>query len=201
MSGQQFRSELARQYLQYFGEKGADTPALAREIIPVVIMDDGSEGPYAPSIRWHAAAELTSSAGNFAYVGIVNNDPINAAPSVVVVDRIFAQNLTAALEFVVGIAPKTGGPVNLALGAVRDTDSGKDPASQTDPLLSNVQIGVGQAAPAGVIATQFPKTAVGVTAEIPGTFIIRPQGALLLTVNAVASGLRVYFRGRYYPAP
>lgn len=89
----------------------------------------------------------------------------------------------------------------MAAGPVRDTDSGKDPTSQIDPILSNIKIGTGQSSTLGIIATQFPLSAINEIVEIPGTFILRPQGALLLTNDAVASQIRVYFRGRYYPAP
>lgn len=197
MPGGQYRPELARSYESYFGQSGS--ARVAPDILGVVILDDASRGPYPPSRAWHGGIKIGPNVGNFSVVGVVNNDPDLGSDSVCVVDRIFVQNLTTAAEFVIGIAPKVG-VVSLASGPTRDTDSGKDPTSIIDPAFGNVLIGAGQQG-AGVILSQFPITAVGVTAEIPGPFTLRPQGALLICPNALNAGIHMWARGRYYPAP
>ena len=197
MPGGQYRPELARAWENYFGMSGA--ARVAPDILPVVIMDDSSSGPYPPCRMWHGSVHMGANPGNFSVIGVVNADPDTGSDSVCVVDEVYAQQLTAAVEFVVGIAPKVG-VVSLALGPTRDVDSGKDPSNLTDPPFGNVQIGGGQQG-AGVILSQFPAAAIGLTVRIPGPFILRSQGALLVCPNLVNAGIHLWARGRYYPAP
>jgi hypothetical protein len=195
--GQLIRPELARAWENYFGLKGGATPQLASEVLGVVVLDH--DPPWVPYRIWHAGILGTAGAGNYNYIAISNRDA-NKETSVCIVDHIAVKNITVAAEIVIGLGNTSLAP-GIAYGETADADSGKEPSTTgTDPGFFNVGIGSGQNATAGLIRSQYPAPAVGAYVVIPGPFILRPQGELLITANALAAQIHAYFRGRFYPS-
>jgi len=199
MQGDLLRPDLSRAWEEYFGVRGGATPGVMREILGVVVLDNAPL-PWAPYRNWFAGILGTAGAGNYNYIGIVNDDDPSKQLSICVVDEIIVVNKTAQLEIAIGLGNTALAP-SIAYGPTADADSGKEPSTTgTDPHFGNVKIGGGQNATAGLITSQFPGSAVGVPFRIPGPFLLRPQGELLITPTAVASQIHAYFRGRYYPS-
>jgi hypothetical protein len=198
IAGGLIRPDLSRAWENYFGLKGGVTPGVAEELVGVVVMDQGV--PWAPYRVWHGGILGTAGAGNFNYIAIANLDQNRAQASIVVVDHIAVKNLTAAVEVVIGLGDISLAP-SIAYGPTGEADTGKEPSTTgTDPSVGNVGIGGGQNATAGLIRSQYPGPAIGGTVVIPGPFILRPQGELLIAPNALAAQIHAYFRGRYYPS-
>lgn len=196
-------TDLSRAFENFFRFKGGAQPTVPSEIVPVVIIDDNTVGPYPGHRRWMYGSGPTGigSAGNFQYLGIQNADPLDRSqPSACVIDRLLVKNITAANDFAIGIAAGTGN-VNIAYGGTRDTVGDKEAsfAINVDPLFGNVKAGYGQSASL-FGASLFPGSAVGLIVEIPGTWILGPQQQFFISSNVAQQSIHIFARGRYYPA-
>ena len=202
MSSSLITAELGRAWQAYFRERGGELPSIPSEIVPVLILDDNSKGPYPPCRHWHATIQTAQSAGNFTFAGILNNDDSKSTFSCCVVDRLFVKaNLGIASDYVLGVS---GAAVpNLATGGVRECILEKEQKNVagniTDPLFNNVQAGSGANA-SSLVTSSFPGGAFGIVSEIPGPFVIGPQQQFVIASGIVNNGIFVYFRGRYYPS-
>jgi hypothetical protein len=190
------RSELGRAFEAYFGVRGGVVPGVPAELVPVIILDDQSAGPYPAHRVWHGALNQAASAGNFSTCTIQNEDA-QGNKSAVVIDRIFVR-VTVANDVIVTVgrvAVEGGGP-----GAyVQDAAAEKDQQPSLAP--QNGTVAFRSSIPAAAYpGTIFP---VGTLAsvEIPGPFILGPQELLSLQPNAVNVGIFVWARGRHYSAP
>lgn len=217
-----YRPELARTYEQYFGEKGGAAAAVAHEILPVVIADDSSKGPYPPYRPWQAGGIVSPVAGVYPRAGIQNGDGFPFAGgllgtsgvprSVVVVDWLqVIRDATVGGEIFVGITHHNLFPLTDNGVSVEDAAPEKDPtAGSTRPKLGNVFYGERQVNAVGILgnANVIPGgTGTLATANDPkamrfdGPWILGPGQILLVERNLANSGFTVSFRGRYYPAP
>lgn len=189
---------LVRAWEAYFRQKGGGAPNVPPEVVPVIILDDNSRGPY-PAYRSFIASRITAFvAAQFAYVGLLNNDVL-PSHSVVVCDEIIFISSTVQDAFV-GLTTTTvfgaGSPL-----VVQDTAEEKDQAPSDRPPLGNVlTLSNNSAVPLSTGATEFPGAAAGVLNRIAGPFTLGPQGVLYLQTQLVNTNLQTYFRGRYYPS-
>lgn len=213
MQGGQFRPELARAYSQYLGEKGGTPPNVAREILPVVVMDDQSA--YPPFRPWNAGSIAVAVAGKFPRIGIMNTDgfPPGTSPgstggeprSVVVIDRItVSRDANLGGDLFLTITHTNLHPFIGTTAPADDIAPEKDPsAAATRPQIANVAIGFcpenatlfGNVQYPSAMADQKPLVLNG------GPWVLGPGQILYLERNLAPSALLAYFSGRYYPAP
>jgi hypothetical protein len=196
-----FRPELSRAFEDYFGRRGGETPNIPSEIVPVVIMDDNSKGPYVGCRHWMFGTNAGPSVGNLSIIGIENTDPIGAQLSAVVIDWIVAEVAGGVVaDFLMGIVYMS--QVVLADGAVRDIVTDKDLGMSTgDPSFGNVKGGT-RAQAGQPVATVYPGNSIanGIPTRIEGPIILGPQQEFLIIPSIVNTGITAHFRGRYYPA-
>lgn len=200
-------AELVRAWESYFRQKGGVSPRVVAEVVPVVVMDDNSTGPYPAYRMWHAGSVLAVGINSQAIVAIVNNDPITTR-SAVVVDRIVL-GMRGSIDPAQGIAWFIGilrvSDKSLSFAPARDSAGEKDPTSaQTfDQPFGNVQFASGSAAAGpALVSTPYPAAAIDVPQVIEGRFILGPQQQLICSysVGGIAGGIVPFFRGRYYAA-
>lgn len=186
--------ELARAWQQYFRVRGGAAPTLPSDILPVVILDDNSRGPYAAHRAWVAGIGQGALAANFTFVGILNADPLGASRSAVVVDQIYVRLLVAD-DMAIGLT--TPGVVPLAgpLQSVADAIQDKE-ATTGAPLLGNVQ--VGQVQQVAAFGSLFPNNTTTLQ-RIDGPWTLGPQTELVIRPLSVNAAIAAFFRGRYYP--
>lgn len=191
--------ELARSWFNYFREKGGAAPTIPQEIVPVVIMDDNTNGPFPACRLWHYGTVIGAAVGNFSYLGILNNDDAKTQKSACVIDRIFAKYSVGVANFTIGVVG-IGALAFSSSAQVRDAVMEKELSiGFAEPILGNVLGGVATD-PVNFNTAQFPSRPVGEVVEIPGPFIVGPQQQLLLTTSVNNFSLQAYFRGRYYPS-
>lgn len=189
--------ELARAWQNYFREKGGMSPNIPQEIVPVVIMDDNSKGPYPPCRHWHFGTNLGPIVSNYSYIEIFNADDLKSQRSICVVDQVWVRSGTVltptAADFLIGVTPFNNA---FSEDQTRDVIIEKEQAVN-DPLFNNVRGGTTALASA-LVASIFPAGVAGVVSNIPGPFVLGPQQALLLTTSLLNNAISAYFRGRYY---
>jgi len=208
--------ELARAWQQYFRQKGGIGPTLPPELIPVVVIDDNSDGPYPPCRIWVAGQIVAATAGVPPRLGIQNVDgfPIGGGllgtsgvpRSVVVVDKILIQrDATVAGDFFAGITHHNLNPIDGASQAADDSGPEKDPTpGATRPSLGNVVCGQRVTGAAFIFGTNniLPGFAADVLPHIAdGPWLLGPGQILYVERNLANVGMVVAFRGRYYSAP
>jgi len=206
--------ELARAWSQYFRQKGGVGPSLPPDILPVVVIDDNSRGPYPPCRTWMGSSQAAQVAGVYGRIGIKNADgfPIGGGllgtsgvpRSVVVVDELIVATNT----------PDPGGDLFLTIthhnlndidgipAPADDTAPEKDPTpGVTRPQIGHIQIGPRITGAVLFGNTILPRHSDGVARHVDGPWILGPGQILYVERNLVNSGLAIYARGRYYSAP
>src|SRR5712671_1055455 len=118
---QPVRPELAAAWQKYFTQKSGLSPDIPGQILPVVILDDNSRGPYQAYRGWHAGVAIGAFAGNYSYCGIANVDDPAKQKSVIVVDEIWAKSPVAATDFLVSLTTQT--QPSLAFSPAADADA------------------------------------------------------------------------------
>lgn len=196
MTSQLITPELARAYQAYFRTKGGEQPIVPRDVLPVVILDDNSLGPYPAYRAWHAGVSLAAGAvGEFSYIGIRNSDKL-IPPSAVVVDSVDFR-LTVAADVKIGITNDT----TIVLGGqvpVLDSAEEKETIPSDAPKIGNAQIGFLNSV--GAVGTVFSPAGDLLPHRIDGPWTIGPNGVFLIRPGVAQIGIVAYFRGRYYPA-
>jgi len=204
------RAELVRAWQLYFGQRGGAGPTLPPDVLPVIVLDDNSAGPYPPYRPWHTGGVDAAVAGQRSAVGVANYDgvalggglqTIQPIRSAVVVDFIRYRCEAASDVFVaitnINTNPFEGGSEVTADDAAPE----KDPSPLGNPKIGNVmrgtlsqaaQLGSGSMISSDDVGDIFPH-------DIPGPFVLGPGQILYVQENLLASGLRAWFRGRYYP--
>lgn len=186
--------DLVRSWASYFKTKGGVVPRAPAEIVPVVIMDDASKGPYPPYRAWHFGAQTGPVAGQFSYVGVKNADVAGTKGSVMVVDYILVVSPTPA--DVVPVITNDSSITFAVFVAVEDCAEEKDQAPTNAPAFANVVGGV-QSIVGGLGTQRVPMT--GAVERIDGPWSLGPQGIFAVRPLIVNAIIGVYFRGRYYP--
>lgn len=196
MPGQPLKPEMDRAWENYFQQRGGEGTTSPAQILPVVIMDDTSQGPYSPCIPWMAGDFVGALAANYSYLGIINSDSQGGgqAKSALVVDEI--------------IYAVTGGNIVLGLilpGSLVLADIGlverraMEPELQVSdrPRLGNAKLQQLQSVVAlgGVLV---PGSAS--YNQLRGPWVLGPQSQLVVR-GPINNSLYAFFRGRYYPAP
>lgn len=191
------RPELARAFENYFVIRGGEQPQVASEVVPVVIMDDNSKGPYAPYRTWHAGTNLGAFVGNLSYCAIANVDDPAKQKSVVVIEEIYV-NVPAGGRVLHGLTTQT--QPSIAYASVNDADGGKEYSGPTnDPRLGNVAFGSGQS-PSFYASAIFPASPAAAIVRIPGPFAVGPGWQYVVVPNLVNTAIEAWFRGRFYPS-
>lgn len=209
--------ELVRAWQLYFKQRGGAGPTLPPDVLPVVILDDNSAGPFCAYRPFQAGATYVAQAGVYSKIGIQNTDDrftvgsgivgASGVPrSVVVVDRvIISKDAVAGGDFYATLTHQNLFPMDFDIGPVADVSPQKDPDSQfTRPQLGNVHIGFRQvgAALMGDNSGKLPGfTQDQLPHQADGPWIIGPGGIFYIERDVVNSSFSVYFRGRYYAAP
>lgn len=188
--------EFVRAFENYFRIKGGAGPNIPQEVVPVVILDDTSKGPFPPSRTWFAGIDIGPLAANFDYIGIVNADS-SGVKSVVVVDEIWVAPGVADVV-VIGVSNISGLPYS-SLTTAFDPDEDKDQQASVLPVMGNVQLGTLQQV-AAIGTVQFGPLPINPPVSIPGPFTLGGQATLFVRPNSVNEGITAFFRGRYYPA-
>lgn len=214
---QPFRPELSRAWEGYFAQRGGEGASVPAQILPVVLLDDSSRGPYPPYRSFQAGLIASPTAGVFSRVGLQNVDrfPVGGGllgttgvpSSVAVVDWILVtRDGTAGGNFFATITHHNLNPMDVGTQApAADTAPEKDPsAGATRPQLGNVNVGLRQLG--AVLIGDQSGILPGVDADllvhrVDGPWILGPGQILYIERNIVNVGHTVYFRGRYYPAP
>lgn len=191
---QLLRLELVRAWEHYFRQKGGAAPVVPADILPVVIMDDNTRGPYPAYRAWVGGNQADAVAAQYSYVGVINQDD-PAQKSCVVVDEVIFRTTTTDDAWI-GCTTKA----ILALGTlsnVVDVAEEKDAAPSDFPRLGNVQIGLLRSAQ-NQVGTKIPNGAITYQ-RLPGPWTLGPQAVLYLQTVIVNNTLIAFFRGRYYP--
>ena len=201
--------EFVKAWQLYFRQRGGVGPQLPPEVLPVVVLDNNAQGPYPPYRPWHASIALAAGAGVRQKAGIQNLDGVpvgggvmGTTPirSMVVIDYLIYRCESAADVFLTFTDPNQQ-PLSKAgtVKAVDDDSPGVDAFNVQRPRVGNVIIGgredalqSGDSGPSSDdVGDVSPK-------RIDGPFLIGPQQIFLVEINAVAVGLRCFFKGRYY---
>ena len=204
--------ELARAWQLYFRQRGGSGPSLPPDVLPVVILDDNTLGPYPPYRSFMASARATPIGGVYARVGIKNCDgfPVGGGllgtpsvpRSVAVIDWLIYYGPAGAGEIFLTLTHHNLNDIDGVVNDVDDTAPEKDPTpGATRPQLGNVRTG-----PRITGATLFgnvlvPGVVDGLPRRIDGPWVLGPGQILYVERNLVNSQLDVHFRGRFYQAP
>jgi len=202
--------EFARAWQLYFKQRGGVGPTLPPDVMPVMVLDDNSAGPYPPYRPWFAGLiNIAGGAGLRTAIGVMNQEGTPAGGgivgtsqvrSVVVVDFIRFVSTDAGVAAPVDIALVMGEPNNtpllLNIQVVDDAAPEKDPTSSVQPRIGMVAIGSRnsltftnqQRVP---VRTMLPQ-------DLKGPFILGPQQILYVEQTALLGTLSCFFQGRYY---
>lgn len=203
--------EFVRAWQLYFKQRGGIGPSLPPDVMPVVIMDDNSAGPYQPYRAWHASALGTIVAATRTTCAVFNADGgppgggvqgTQVVKSIVVVDRITAISTDGAVAAPFDLRIHTSDANNEALTGASSAalDLAGDPIGVggfgATPQVGNVFVGVTNRA----LITAAAIVPVGnlLPVIVNGPFILQPQQILLVEQAALVGNLRCYFQGRYY---
>jgi len=200
MSSQPVRPELATAWERYFAQKGGLSPDVPGQILPVVIMDDTSLGPYFGYRGWYGSHLQSANVGVFSYLGVLNTDDL-AVKSAVVVDEIRFRNPSAGDDIVIMLVAQSLLAMT-GLTPVDDASIEKEPTGFNQPKVGNVVTAHNAASAVALGAVQFPNQASpGANTQpgfAPGPWVISPGMMLLIRPTVVNETLLAYFRGRYY---
>lgn len=196
MPGGLQRPELARAWEAYFVEKGGEAARVDASVVPVVIMDDNSKGPYPSSRVWMAGTVVAGLAANFTYIGIVNDDALGIR-SALVIDEIVVRQVTATDDFIISVSDQSTFILG-TLAALSDVAAEKDPGGFFGASMSNGKRGSAQTA-SGIGSTLVPGGPITQATTLRGPWILGPQANFFVRPLTIANGLAAYFRGRYYP--
>ncbi|HVS61735.1 MAG TPA: hypothetical protein VHE82_13680 [Gemmatimonadaceae bacterium] len=187
--------ELVRAWELYFRSRGGETPNVPSDILPVVILDDNSRGPYPPYRTWVASRTQGPVIAQWPQIGIVNLD-VNSQKSVVVIDEI---SLRASATDNFAVLLTTLAILNLATPVpVSDCAMEKDQAATNQPKLGNVESRM--LSNAGDMGGDiYPGGSLSVI-TIRGPWTIGPGGLFAVQTAAQNETLSAFFRGRYYPS-
>lgn len=195
-SGQAIRPELANAVTRGAGIKTLPGLDVATQIIPVMVVEDVSKGPFPPSRIWHAGIGVAGVAAMIAHIGIVNNDPPGTG-SGLTVDYIIARVGTADDLFVV--VGQNIPTLNLQKATVGDcsNEAGGLPAgSAFDPRVGQAFIAAAQNG-VGLNGVLWPNGGT-LPQRLDGPWTLGPQAALIVRTATVNVILQAYFRGRYH---
>lgn len=203
--------EFVRAWQLYFKQRGGIGPTLPPEVLPVVIMDDNSAGPYAPYRPWYGSAIGTIVAATRTTCGVLNGDGsppgggvqgTQVVKSIVVVDKITAIStdgaVAAPFDLRIHISDTNNEPFTGA--SAQALDAAGDPIGiggfGSTPQVGQVWIGVSNRVLVGPNAI----VPVGTLSQVvvTGPWILQPQQILLIEQAAIVGNLRCFFQGRYY---
>lgn len=207
--------EFTRAWQLYFKQRGGIGPGLPPDVMPVVVMDDNTGGPYPPCRIWHAGMRVGPVAAQLAYVGIQNADGAqpgaglqgsNVINSRVVIDRVtFASSdspPTVPIDVQVRLADVNSEPFNGVAGFVakQADESGADPVASAGfaPRVGNVWIGARNTTPIFTTGAQIVPVRSLLAQTLSGPFTLPPQTILYVINNALAGEITAFFQGRYY---
>jgi len=142
MGGGLISPALSRAWENYFGQKGGQTPGVMADVVPVIIIDDDSQGPYPPHRRWAQGGAQIGGVGTYAYGSIGLNDDPTKQKSVAVVDTFLyrtSDGCGVSIDLVNGA--RLGGPQVFGAPAI-DVQSDMN-ALGAQMLMSNVGQGNG----------------------------------------------------------
>jgi len=129
--------EFTRAWQLYFKQRGGVGPTLPPEVIPVVIMDDNSLGPYVTYRAWFGGLSVAGVAGQRSAFCVQNSDGAQSGggvqgtqqvKSMVVVDRISfvsSDGAAAPIDVVIRISDTNTEPITI--GALQCDDAAGDP--------------------------------------------------------------------------
>ena len=198
MTGQPLRPELDRAWQQYFTQRGGVGPDVPAQVLPVIVIDDNSKGPFPPYRGLYFGGILGALAANFSYAGIKNQDPLLQTKSAVVIDYAVVRNSTAQDDFVCGITD--GSQMNLNPYAnVGDVSGEKEQPAIFGPVIGNVQGGTLNSAGIFGGIGLHPGGPITQGVRIDGPWVLGPQNIFVVRPLNLAEGIVAFFRGRYYP--
>lgn len=198
MSNFPVREELARGYAAYFRARGSPDVSAAGEILPVVLMDDNSRGPYPAYRSWMAGTILGLVAAQHTFIGIQNSDDVSVR-SAVVVDEVILRNVTATDDWILGLTTVNALSFSTLSNVADCAPEKEQTGSFAGPALGNVQLGTrNAAAPQG--STMVPGGPITTSVRVRGPWILGPQGVFFIRPLTIAESAVAYFRGRYYSA-
>ena len=208
MSGGLLNPDLVRAFQAYFRTKG-DSPRAVSEILPVVVLDDNSRGPYPPYRAWYASGFSVKTAAEYSYAWVTNEDgvpgqiaPTGIGKSSLVVDDIYCKPLDAADDYVVCISRK-GSITADSSDRVNDRAEEKALETSTNPVFGNVTVNV-KHQPGQLFRSSsqlWPaEFVVGKVTRIKGPFTVGPQGLVAVCPSLLNNGILAMFVGRYYGA-
>lgn len=198
--------DLVRAWQLYFGQRGGAGPSLPPDVLPTIVLDDNSNGPWPPYRPFFTSNVKGAVAGERGAVGVANVDgysttggaqlipPIRSAA---VIDEIRFRTQTA-VSVNIGVTSLNSSPFDgSADKPVSDANPEKDPGGlNIFPRMGNVFGGVrGQVAQ---MSLDGPPHAELTTVVMLGVWILGPGQVLYVQTNAIADPVTVYFRGRYY---
>jgi hypothetical protein len=214
---QPVRPELALGWERYFTQKSGLSPDVPGQVLPVVVMDDNSRGPYPAYRMWQAGYNPASlvGAGVLSRWGIMNTDgfvpagsgqTVQGQPgSVCVVEYIILmRDATAGGDFFLTFTHTNNFPFDAGSAAlVADINPQKDVIAQARPTFANVQVGarLNAATIIGDYSGILPGHCDGVVRRVDGPWILGPGQILYVERSQVTAGFTPYARGRYYSAP
>ena len=176
------------------GGVGPDVPA---QVLPVVIMDDNSKGPYPACRVWAYGIVVGSVAAQYSYAGILNTDDPVLVKSAVVIDEVLLR--VGSADDVAFAILNQGSLVLAPLFLVEDMQPEKDPRPIDRPAVGNVKIGSLNT----VVSLGNAAMPVGGTSNVvrlPGPFVIGPGQQFVVRPLTVLNAITAFFRGRYYPS-
>ena len=179
------------------------------DVLATIVLDDNSTGPYPPYRSWYTSAISSAAAAVRSAVGVANYDgvalggglqTIQPIRSCVVVDFIRYRCEAASDVFLAITNINSNGFDGGTEKPADDAQPEKDPGPGLQfPRIGNVQSGTkaqaGQLGDSGLSSDDVGDIAPH---DIPGPFMLGPGQILYVQENLVNSGLRVFFRGRYY---
>ena len=197
--------ELVRAWQYYFGQRGGAGPSLPPDVLPTIILDDNSRGPWAPYRSWFTSQIVGASAGTRSAAGVMNADGLTVGggaqtlppiKSAVVVDEVRWRCQTASFVFFaisnINVSPLDGTGDKSA----SDAQPEKDPGALQFPRIGNVFSGLRH--DAGQLGFDGPPELDALPHEIAGPWILGPGQILWVQENLANDPLHVFFRGRYY---
>lgn len=200
--------EFARAWQLYFKQRGGVGPTLPPEVVPVVIMDDNSLGPYVVFRPWFAGLSVAGVAGQRSALLIQNSDGgqsgggvvgTQTVKSMVVVDRVsFVSSDGAAAAIDVKIRISDTNTEAITIGALQADDASGDPTGLLGggPRVGNVQIGGRNAA--SILGGQLYPVRSVQQHILLGPWCLQPQQVLVICQEVNVGVIAGLAQGRYY---
>lgn len=200
--------ELVRAWQLYFGQRGGAGPSLPPDVLPTIVLDDNSNGPYPPYRPWFTSQLRGAVAGQRSACGVANVDgfivgggvqTIQPIRSAVVVDQVrWRVQVAGGSNILVAISTLNANPFDgTSDKPVDDAAPEKDPGNLLAfPRIGNVFSGI--RSDVGQLGDSGPPNTDLLTNELMGPWILGPGQVLWIQENVLNDALQVYFRGRYY---